>query len=239
MNTAPQRPEVSRDGFLQSLTRSRLLPADRVQSVAAAQTGLSARGLADYLISTGELTHYQTEKLLQGLWQGLVLGPYHVLAPIGRGGMGTVYLARDSRLAAVGIDSALLALKVLPARRAREEERTLHRFRREMELGRHVEHPNITRTFDAGEVGGVHYIAMEYVPGHSLRQVVNQGGPLSVPDAARVFADVIAGLHHAHKAGLIHRDLKPSNIMVTPEGRGKVLDFGLALLMRSEEHTSE
>jgi len=97
-------------------------------------------------------------------------------------------------------------------------------------MGRHLEHPNVTRTFDAGEVGGVNYIAMEYVPGKSLRQLVAAGGPLGVPDAARVFADVAAGLAHAHERGLIHRDLKPANIMVTPEGRAKILDLGLAIL---------
>jgi serine/threonine protein kinase len=145
--------------------------------------------------------------------------------------MGTVYLARDTRTASDGTDAGIVALKVLPAKRAREEERTLHRFRREMELGRHVEHENITRTLDAGEVNGIHYIAMEYVPGHTLRQVVVRDGPLPVPTVARVFSDVCAGLALAHARGLIHRDLKPSNIMVTPEGRGKILDFGLALLM--------
>ena len=242
-------PAIGNDAFLQMLLRSRLLDRSRLDAVLAgipAPLRASPRELADQLIIAGELTHYQVEKLLTGRWQGLVLGPYHVLAPLGRGGMGTVYLARDTRAGQPRLDlpatdappdspdrryPGLVALKVLPPKRAREEEKTLARFRREMELGKHLQHPNVTRTFDTGEVGGVHYIAMEYVPGQSLRQVVVQGGPLSVPDAARVFADVAAGLSHAHARGLIHRDLKPSNIMVTLEGRAKVLDLGLAILM--------
>ncbi|MDB5310498.1 MAG: serine/threonine protein kinase [Gemmataceae bacterium] len=243
----------TRDAFAQTLVRSRLLDRPRLDALlAAAPASASARALADHLIEAGELTHYQAEKLLQGRWQGLVLGPYHILAPLGRGGMGTVYLAKNTRGPeegrGEGLDtgegaadtshgdlplpfSDLIALKVLPPKRAREEEKTLLRFRREMVLGRHLAHPNITRTFDAGEVGGAHYIAMEFVPGQSLRQLVAQGGPLPVADAARLFAEVAAGLAHAHARGLIHRDLKPSNIMVTPDGRAKVLDLGLALLM--------
>ncbi len=239
MNTAPDRPDLSRDGFVQTLGRSRLVAAERVGELITEKPALSARELADALVSSGDLTHYQAEKLLAGRWQGLVLGPYHVLAPLGKGGMGTVYLARRREPAAeapAGAEPAassfhLVALKVLPASRAQREERTLQRFQREMALGRVVEHPHVTRTLDAGEVGGVHYIAMEYVPGQSLRQLVIRGGPLAVADAARIFADVVAGLTHAHAAGLIHRDLKPSNIMVTPDGRGKVLDFGLAMIM--------
>jgi serine/threonine protein kinase len=149
--------------------------------------------------------------------------------------MGTVYLARDTRAgkAAPGTDQAeaLLALKVLPPKRAREEETTLLRFRREMELGQLLAHPNVTRTFDAGLIGGIHYIAMEYVPGESLKRLVSRVGPLSAAEAAPLFADIAAGLTHAHERGLIHRDLKPSNVMVTPEGRAKILDLGLALLM--------
>jgi serine/threonine protein kinase len=230
--------------FLLALVRSRLIERPRLDAIltsAPAAVRNSPREFADHLIAAGELTHYQSEKLLGGLWQGLVLGPYHVLAPLGRGGMGTVYLARDTRVVDDRPGSALVALKILPPKRAREEERTLARFLREMELGkmlstgrpgtRSAEHPNLTRTIETGEVGGIHYIAMEYVPGQSLRQAVTRGGPLSVPDAARVFADVSAGLAHAHARGLIHRDLKPSNIMVTPEGRAKVLDLGLAMLM--------
>jgi len=186
---------------------------------------------------------------------GTNLGPYQILAPLGRGGMGTVYLARvqarerESASGRAGEEEkppplpslpfspspflpfapAVIALKVLPPKRAREEARTLLRFRREMEIGRHLDHPNITRMFDAGEVDGIHYLAMEYVPGLSLRQLVGTGGPLPVGDAARLFADVAAGLAHAHEHGLIHRDLKPSNIMVTPLGQAKILDLGLAL----------
>ena len=253
MNSAPQRPQLSREGFLQALSRSRLFTTERLTVLAAELPAAPARDLADRLVSTEELTHYQAEKLLHGRWQGLVLGSYHVLAPLGKGGMGTVYLARfvghkaddparpwymdaveaarQSEGTAPAPPSSLVALKVLPAKKAREEERMLHRFRREMELGRVVSHTNVTRTLDAGEAAGVHYIAMEYVPGHTLSQLVGTGGPLAPADAARVFSDVVAGLAHAHAAGLIHRDLKPSNIMVTPEGQGKVLDFGLAMLM--------
>jgi len=223
--------------FVQTLVRSRLIPQSRLDGLLAfapAPARDTGRGLADHLIATGDLTHYQAEKLLQGRWQGLVLGPYHVLAPLGRGGMGTVYLARWKRAGdgdgTTSLDD-LIALKVLPPKRAREEAKTLQRFLREMELGRHLGHPNVTRTLDAGEIGGVYYIAMEYVPGQSLRQMVLGGGPLSVADAARTFADVSAGLAHAHSRGLVHRDLKPSNIMVAPDGHAKILDLGLALIV--------
>jgi serine/threonine protein kinase len=224
------------DSFLQALSRSRLIGRDQLDSILAAQSRSirgSARLLADRLIELGELTHYQTEKLLNGRWRGLVVGEYHILAPLGRGGMGTVYLAKSlARPAAPPYPLfPLVALKVLPPKRAQEEAKTLLRFRREMELGKHLDHPNITRTLDAGEHNGVHYIAMEYVPGQTIRQLVSQSGPLPVGEAARLFGDVAAGLAHAHERGLIHRDLKPSNIMVTPEGRAKILDLGMALLV--------
>lgn len=228
--------EPTPDAFLQTLLRSRLIERERLETVVSAATKAirtSARLLAEYLIEVGELTHYQTEKLRAGRWRGLVVGEYHILAPLGRGGMGTVYLAKSLARPATSPYPLfpLVALKVLPPKRAREEEKTLLRFQREMELGKHLDHPNITRTLDAGEHNGVHFIAMEYVPGQSLRQLVAQSGPLPVEDAARLFADVAAGLAHAHERGLIHRDLKPSNIMVTPEGRAKILDLGLALLV--------
>ncbi len=236
--------------FLTALRRSRLLDPTRLDAAlnSARRTG---QDLASFLVEAGDLTHYQAEKLSLGLWQGLVLGPYTVLAPLGRGGMGTVYLARDSaaerrrvsgdgwtttgpttdRLAPPQAGSDLLALKVLPPKRAKAEERTLLRFQREMTLGQHLAHPNITRTFDTGVIDGIHFIAMEFVPGQSLRQVVSAGGPLAVADAARLFMDVAAGLAHAHERGLIHRDLKPANIMVTPDGRAKILDLGLAMIV--------
>ncbi|MBO0700605.1 MAG: serine/threonine protein kinase, partial [Zavarzinella sp.] len=165
-------------------------------------------------------------------YQGLVLGPYQILSPLGKGGMGTVYLARDSRRPEGR--KALVALKVLPPKRAREEDRTLARFLREMDLAQRVGHPNLTRTFEAGDIGGVHYIAMEYIRGLSLSRLVGEHGPVGVARAARLFAEVADGLGHAHEKGLIHRDLKPANIMVTPRGHAKVLDLGLALAVGEE-----
>ncbi|HEY8506006.1 MAG TPA: serine/threonine-protein kinase, partial [Gemmataceae bacterium] len=222
----PSYPVPDVDRFLRCVARSGLVDTRRLrhaweQSPAGARSDPAA--LAEHFVRSDLLTHYQVRKLLQGIWQGLVLGPYQVLAPLGRGGMGTVYLARDTDRA------RLVALKVLPPKRAREEEHALARFRREMEMCLRVRHPHLTETFDAGILEGVSYIAMEYIRGVNLSRYVAESGPLPVPRAARLFAEVASGLAHAHGQGLIHRDLKPSNIMVTAAGRAKVLDLGLAL----------
>lgn len=215
--------------FLATLRRSRLFdPAelDRLVNGLGSQT---ARAFADALIRTSELTHYQADKLLRGRWQGLVLGPYQILVPLGRGGMGTVvYLARDRRMTEALGDTVMLALKVLPDRRAQADPKVLARFRREMELGRRLNHPNVVRSYAAGDLDAVHFLALEYVPGMTLRQLVTEKGPLPVGDAARVFADLADGLAHVHEKGLIHRDVKPANLMVRPDGRAVLLDLGLA-----------
>ena len=217
--------------FLATLRRSRLLDPPDFDRLTARHNPASARAFADALVGAGVLTHYQAEKLLDGRWYGLVLGPYSVLAPLGRGGMGTVvYLARDRRMSAALGDSELVALKLLTNRKAEREPKALRRFRREMVLGRRADHPNVVHTLAAGTLDDVHYTALEYVPGRTVRQLVLETGPLAVGDAARVFADVAAGLAHVHERGLVHRDVKPSNVMVRPDGRGVLLDLGLALV---------
>lgn len=230
------------DRLLQLLARSQLLKREELRQITdplPRHIRTDAQKLVDHMVDQKHLTSFQAAKLLKGTWQGLVLGPYHVLAPLGRGGMGSVYLARNTRIAANAETEnaevpALVALKVLPPKRAKEEDRTLARFLREMDLCRRVSHPHVTKTFEAGDIQGVHYIAMEYIRGTSLAQVVKDGGPLPVPRTARFFAEVAAGLAHAHEQGIIHRDLKPSNLMVTPNGHAKILDLGLALTVNEE-----
>jgi serine/threonine protein kinase len=178
--------------------------------------------IADHLVEADKLTRFQVYKIAQGITVGLVLGPYHLLAPIGRGGMGTVYLARDTR------SGQHVALKILPPKIAREQERLPARFQREMELSQKIQHPNIARTLEAGVVQNIHYIAMEYIPGQTLYRLVMSKGVLSVQRAAYLFAEVASALGYAHSQGVIHRDMKPSNIMVTPHDHAKVLDLGLA-----------
>ena len=223
-------PDVSLETFLRLLAKSRLLDGNVLERAKAKSKSPDARSLAELLIRSGDLTHYQSEKLLHGHWRGLAVGPYRILAPLGRGGMGTVYLAQDTRQAQELGDEILVALKVLPQRLVAEKQHILDRFQHELELGRRTAHDNVTRTLAGGEADGVHYIAMEYVPGRTLRQIVDETGPLQVGDVARIFADVAAGITHLHQRGIIHRDLKPSNVMVTPKGQGKILDFGLALI---------
>ncbi len=225
--TDPPDPPIAR--FVTTLRLSRLIEPSDLDRFAARHAAGSARELSAALVRDGTLTHYQADKLLRGRWQGLVLGPYSVLAPLGRGGMGTVvYLARDRRLSESLGDSELVALKLLPNRKGAKNPKCLTRFQREMELGCRVGHPNVVRTFAAGELNDVHFISMEYIPGRTLRQLVLDSGPLTVGDAARVFADIAAGLAHIHERGLIHRDVKPGNVMVKPDGSGVILDLGLA-----------
>lgn len=236
MNAEPQ---PTADRFLQILARSGLIDRDelrRITDVCPRESSRDGRAFADYLVEKQHLTPFQAAKLLKGAWQGLVLGPYQVLAPLGRGGMGTVFLARNTRVNSVDGETIppLVALKVLPPKRAKSEDRTLARFLREMDMCRRVNHPHVTKTFEAGEIQGVYHIAMEFIRGGSLSQVVKDRGPLPVPRVARFFSEVAAGLTHAHEIGLIHRDLKPSNLMVTPNGHAKILDLGLALAVDEE-----
>jgi serine/threonine protein kinase len=212
--------------FLQAVLRSGLLDRDQLQAALKPMPDRQApaQATADFLVKTGKLTRFQASKLLEGAVVGLVLGPFHVLAPLGKGGMGTVYLARDTR------NQQLLALKVLPPKRARKEDRMVARFLREMHMCQRVAHPNLTQTYEVGNYHGVYYIAMEFIPGKNMYRLVTDEGTLPVPRAARLFAEAAAGLEHAHQQGLIHRDLKPSNLIVTPADHTKVLDLGLALM---------
>ena len=218
---------ISADQFLRTILRSGVMDRDQLQAAlrdAGPEQRQDAEALANHLVTSGKLSRFQAGKLVQGMSVGLVLGPFQVLAPIGKGGMSTVYLARDVR------SHLLVALKVLPPKRAREEERVLTRFRREMEMCQRVAHPHLAWAYEVGVCQGVYYIAMEYIPGRSLYRLVNDEGPLQVSRAARLFAEVASALEHAHNQGLIHRDMKPSNIIITPHDHAKVLDLGLALV---------
>src|SRR5262245_33135977 len=130
--TPPPIPNPAIDRFLRALRRSGLLESAQIDSLvesAPKPTALDPNRLGEFLVEHEALTHFQVSKLKQGTWQGLVLGSYHILSPLGKGGMGTVYLARDVRKAVGGKkDKALVALKVLPPKRAREEDRMLARF---------------------------------------------------------------------------------------------------------------
>jgi serine/threonine protein kinase len=219
------------DAFVRTVLRSGLLPREQLQaSLRGVPLELreDPKQVADHLVHAGQLTPFQAQKLLQGISIGLVIGPYHLQAILGRGGMGNVYLARDTRT------GDHVALKVLPPKRAREEVRQLARFLREKDLAQKVVHPHLALTLEVGEEAGIHYLAMEYIPGQTLYRLVTREGPLPVPRAASLFAEVALALAAAHERGLIHRDMKPSNIMVTPHGHAKVLDLGLAYMSGEE-----
>jgi hypothetical protein len=145
---------------------------------------------------------------------------YQVLEAIGAGGMGQIYKAEDTRL------HRIVALKVLPPSLAADPERR-KRFLQEAQAASALNHPNIVTLFDIVSDGDTQCIAMEYVPGNTLRAVIPPGG-LAVSQALQYATQIASALNTAHAAGIIHRDLKPSNIMVTPTGVIKILDFGLA-----------
>jgi serine/threonine protein kinase len=150
---------------------------------------------------------------------GTKLGPYEITAPLGAGGMGEVYAARDTRL------ERELALKILPAEMADGFER-LSRFEKEARLASALNHPNIVTVYDIGSSGKLRYIAMELVRGSTIRELLRDG-PLTLKQTLNIAAQITGGLASAHEAGIVHRDLKPENVMVTRDGLTKILDFGL------------
>lgn len=162
---------------------------------------------------------------------GIKIGPYEIFAPLGAGGMGEVYRARDTRL---GRD---VAIKVLPEALARDAER-LRRFETEARAVAALNHPNILAIHDIGTHNGAPYLISECLEGQSLRRELDGGG-LSLRRAIEYAIQIAHGLAAAHDGGVVHRDLKPENIFVTREGRVKILDFGLAKLARPETGSDE
>jgi predicted ATPase/serine/threonine protein kinase len=156
--------------------------------------------------------------------KGAKLGPYTILAPLGTGGMGEVYRARDERL------EREVALKVLPPALLTDEA-ARRRFRKEALALAKLSHPNIAVIHDVGGQGGIDYLVMECVPGESLAEKL-RSGPLPEIEVVSLGAQIAAALEEAHNHDIVHRDLKPANILVTPKGQTKVLDFGLATLVR-------
>lgn len=152
------------------------------------------------------------------------LAPYRLLREIGRGGMSVVYEALDTR---AGQRVALKVLALPFSVTAAQRSELVARFRREERAVTQLSHPNIVAIQEIGERTGVHFIAMEYLPGESLRARLERG-PLPLPEANRVLAQIAAALTAVHEAGIVHRDVKPSNIMLLPDGSAKLLDFGVA-----------
>jgi Tol biopolymer transport system component len=158
---------------------------------------------------------------------GARLGPYEIVAPLGTGGMGEVYKARDTRL------ERLVAIKVLPADKVADPTRK-QRFIQEARAASALNHPNIVTIHDICDEGDIHFLVMEYVPGKTLEHMAPRKG-LRLSDTLKYAVQIADALATAHSAGIVHRDVKPSNIMVTEQGRVKVLDFGLAKLTEPAE----
>ena len=154
------------------------------------------------------------------LSSGMIVGPYRVEREIGRGGMGVVYLAVDTRL------DRDVAIKALPAELASDAAR-LERFEREAKTLAQLSHPNLAGIYGVEEQEGARFLVLEYVPGETLADRLDRGA-LPLDDALEFAGQICAGVKAAHEAGVVHRDLKPANIKITSEGKAKVLDFGLA-----------
>ena len=151
---------------------------------------------------------------------GHKLAHYEIREPIGKGGMGEVYRARDGKL---GRD---VAIKVLPDEFAQNTER-LRRFQREAKILASLNHPNIAAIYGVEQSGSTHYLVLELVPGETLAERIARG-PIPVDEAIEIAMKIVEALEEAHQQGIVHRDLKPANIKITPDGKVKVLDFGLA-----------
>ena len=191
---------LTRYQFL-SPTQGEALSRDRNRFVSSVQ-------LCGELVQKGWLTPYQQAQLLSGNGEKLIIGSYRVQAPLGEGGMGMVFKAIQPKL------DRVIALKVIRPQVLAARPEILSRFQREARAIAQLNHPNVVILFDADEVNGTHFIAMEYVEGPTLEKMVRTQGPLSIKQACEYMRQSALGLQHAYECGLVHRDIKPSNILV-------------------------
>src|ERR671910_1131754 len=158
-----------------------------------------------------------TDTLIDPLFDGR----YKIVRKLGSGGMANVYLAEDQEL------GRRVAIKILNERHANDDQ-FVERFRREAKNAAGLSHPNIVAIYDRGEAEGTYYIAMEYLDGRSLKELIVGRGPAPVHVAIDYARQILTALRFAHRKGVVHRDIKPHNVIVDAEGRVKVTDFGIA-----------
>lgn len=194
--------------FCDGVLRSTLLEAEPRAEFATLQTKFTeARDLAQELIRRDWLTAFQANQVFQGKWQNLVIGPYVLLERIGEGGMGQVFRARQKLL------NRIVALKLI-RKECLDNPRVVQRFQREIRAAGQLSHPHIIRAYDADQVDGTYYIAMEFVDGQDLAKMVKEQGPLPINQACEYIRQSALGLQHAFERGLVHRDIKPANLLV-------------------------
>ncbi|MGI9471889.1 MAG: serine/threonine-protein kinase, partial [Rubripirellula sp.] len=188
--------------------------------------------LADGLVGASILTAWQANKLLAGKSNGFYLGSYRLLRPLGKGGMGVVYLGEHN------VMKRLMALKILPPEATRDKRR-IERFKAEARACAQLDHPNIVRAYDFAEAGSKLYIVMEYVDGIDLHLAVQRDGLMSIADVLDALTQSTHGLAHAHERGIVHRDIKPSNLLLRTDGVVKLSDLGLARIGVGESGEEE
>src|SRR6266480_3768628 len=164
---------------------------------------------------------------LMALTNGTKLGPYEIVAPLGSGGMGEVYRARDTRL------GRIVAVKILPSHLS-DNSTLRQRFEQEAKAISSLNHPHICILHDVGHQDGTDFLVMEYLEGETLAKLLEKG-PLPLAQVLKYGVEIADALDKAHRTGIVHRDLKPGNIMLTKSG-AKLLDFGLAKLASSRLH---
>jgi serine/threonine-protein kinase len=219
-------PKASR--FWQAALQSGLIDEEGLQACLAAiapekrQAEQLDRRLARQAVQQDRLSIWQAQQLLAGRSSGFKINRYTLIDMIGQGGMGRVYLARDTRL------NRRVAVKILAPDRMNNP-RAIARFQREARVGAQLQHENLVRIYDEGEAGGKCYLVMEYIEGKNIGAIIAENGPIPPATAARLAQQVALGLEHAQQKGLIHRDVNPYNILVTREGIAKLTDLGLAI----------
>ncbi|MEM6364069.1 MAG: serine/threonine-protein kinase [Planctomycetota bacterium] len=226
-------PSATNDQLLDEQTRAfvrRALSAgvatlDEIKTVVSSlmvdDVDFSPQRLADGLVGAGTLTQWQANKLLAGKSKGFFLGTYKLLRPLGKGGMGMVYLGEHH------VMKRQMALKIMPPNTV-DNKRRIERFKEEARASAQIDHPNVVQAIDFNESGGKFYIVMEYVDGIDLHQAVVSDGVMSIDAAIDAIYQAAQGLSQAHERGIVHRDIKPSNLMLRSDGVVKVSDMGLA-----------
>ncbi|MCA9045580.1 MAG: serine/threonine protein kinase [Planctomycetaceae bacterium] len=223
-------PKTGRE-FMELVRKSQVLSEEvlaQLQPQLAKYLNEDAKRVAKTLVSNRLLSEYQAKNLLAGRYQGFYIGKYRVLDLLGRGGMGKVYLAEQLAM------ERLVAVKVISSlNKKQRKEDALARFRREAKAVAALNHQNIVHAYDFEEQGGSPYIVMEFVEGIDLATLVGKSGPIAPEFAADMMRQAIAGLHEAHKAGMVHRDVKPGNLLIDAAGGVHILDLGLCTLQSS------